>query len=109
MSQPKVGVANQHDITRVGDDKLSPPTYCPDYLQCRYRVGFRGVGANSQNAGGLTDIVDGVGHRPTTEGCGQTGHSGGMSEPGTVVNIVGAQYRPAQFLGNVVILVGALG
>jgi len=40
---------------------------------------------------------------------GQTGHGGRMSEPGTVVDVVGAQHSPAQLLHNIIVFVGTLG
>ena len=68
-----------------------------------------GVGADSQDAVGITNLTDGVGHSSAAECCGQTGHSGGVSEAGTVVNVVGAQHGSAKFLDNIVIFVSALG
>ena len=88
---------------------LLPVAHCLLYLQANYGVSLGGVGANSQDTGGITNFTDGVGHCPAAEGCGQTGHGGGMSETGTVVNIVGAQHRPGKFLDDIVVLVGALG
>ena len=72
-------------------------------------MGLSGVGANSHNTGGITNIINGISHRPTTKGCGQTGHSGRMSEAGTVVNIVGIQHGTAEFLDDIVVFIGTLG
>ena len=68
-----------------------------------------GVGADSQNTGGITYLLDRVGHGSAAECGDQTGHRRGMSETGTVVNIVVPEYNPGEFLGNVVVFVGALG
>ncbi len=102
-------MANKLNLTGIGDDELPPFTHCSLYLQPNYRVSCRGVGANSQNAGGIADLIDSVGHGSAAEGCDQTGHGGGMSEAGTVVNVVSAQYSPGKLLGDVVILVSAFG
>ena len=67
-----------------------------------------GIGANSQDAGGITNLVYRVGHSTTTKALGKANYGRGMAQTGTVVNIVGAQYRPAKFLNDIVILVGAL-
>ena len=71
-------------------------------------MSLRGVGANYKNAVGISDFSDGVGHRSAAERCGQTGHGGGMSETGTVIDIVGADNRAAEFLHQVIFFVGAL-
>ena len=70
---------------------------------------FRGVGAGDQDDVGLLDIGDGVGHRATSERCGQTGHGGAVSETGAVIDVVGLEHRPGEFLGDVVFLVGDPG
>ncbi len=41
----------------------------------------------------MPDFVNGVGHCPTAEGRDQTGHGGGMSETGAVVNVVRTDHR----------------
>ena len=70
---------------------------------------FSGIGSGNQNHLGLFNITDGVGHRSTAEGCGQTGHSGGMSEAGTVVDIVGFQHRPGEFVGDIILFIADAG
>ena len=72
-------------------------------------MGFSGVGANSQDAGGIANLADRVSHRSAAERGDQTGHRGGMSETGTVVNVVLTEYYPSEFLDGIVVLVGALG
>ena len=74
-----------------------------------YGMALRGVRPNDKNAVSVPDFGDGVGHGSAAEGCDQTGHGGGMSETGTVVNIVSAQYSSGKFLGNIVFLISALG
>ena len=71
--------------------------------------GLGGVGPDGQHAMSLTDIIDGVRHGATPETRGQTGHSGGMSETGAVVDIMSVEYRPRQFLHHVIIFIGGLG
>ena len=72
-------------------------------------MGLGCICTDSQETSGVTEITDIIRHGAAAEGSGQTGHSGGMSETGTVVNTVGTQYRSGEFLDNMVILIGALG
>ena len=67
---------------------------------------LRGVGAGDQDDLRLFDVPDGVGHGTASERCGQTGHSGRVSETRAVIDIVGSDHRPCEFLGKVVFLVG---
>ncbi len=74
-----------------------------------YGMALRGVRPNDKNAVSVPDFGDGVGHGSAAEGCDQTGHGGGMSEPGAVVDIVSAQNRPGKLLHQVILFIGALG
>ena len=96
-------------LTRISYNELSPSTHRFLYIEADYRMSFGSIGAKSQNTSGVTNIIDGVSHRSTAEGCDQTGHSGRMSEAGTVVDTVGTQYRPTEFLGYVVVFISAFG
>ena len=74
-----------------------------------YRVILGGVGAGDENHVGVGDVADGVGHCSTSKRGGQTGHRGAVSETGAVINAVGFQDRPGEFLSDVVLLVGDPG
>ena len=67
---------------------------------------FGGVGPGYQYDFGVFDIADGICHGSASESCGQTGHGGGMSEPGAVVDIVCLEHGPGELVGNIVFLVG---
>ena len=45
----------------------------------------------------VPQLPDGVGHGAAAERSGQTGHGGGVSEPGAVIDIVGPYHRPHHF------------
>ena len=107
MLQPDVSIAHQADFKRIGDNEFGTLAGSPPDIHTYYWVSSGGVGADSQDAFGIIDILDRVGHGAAAEGGGQTGHSGGMSEAGTMVHIVGAQHRPGEFLHDVIVLVGA--
>ena len=109
MPQPQVSIADEVNLARVGYDKLCPFTVGLPDIHTDYRVSIGGVGADSKDTFGIADVVDRVGHSSATECRDQTGHSGGMSETGTVVNIVCAQYRPGEFLHDIIVLVSDLG
>ena len=70
---------------------------------------FGGVGADDEDALGVGQLRDGVGHGAGTESRGQTDHGGAMSESGAVIDVVGADGGPGKFLDQVVFFVGDLG
>jgi len=65
-----------------------------------------GITANNQNAGSLTDLANRIGHSTAAEGGGQTGHRRGVSETGTMVDIIGTHYHTSELLGQIILLVG---
>jgi hypothetical protein len=97
------------DFTGVSDNKLSTLIHCFLYLQSDYWMVLCCVGSDSQDAFGIANLSYRVSHSAAAEACGQTGHSGCVSEAGTVVDIVGAHHRPGEFLENEIIFVGAFG
>ena len=99
----------QVNLTGVGDNELGSLVAGLQNGHADYRMGGSGVAADREDTGGITDVVDRVGHGSAAEGGGQTGHRRGMSEAGTVVYVVRAQYRTGEFLHDVVVFVGALG
>src|SRR4030042_4947319 len=68
-----------------------------------------GVSSDSQDTLSISNLGYRVGHSAAAEACGQTGHSGRVSEAGTVVDVVSAHHRPGELLENEIVLVGALG
>jgi len=70
---------------------------------------LRGIGADDQNAFGIGQLGYGVGHGSAAEGESQGGYGGGMAEPGAVVDVVGLHHQAGELLGQVVLLVAALG
>ena len=95
---------------RVGNDKLGAlefnplPNEPPDN-----RMALRGIRAYHEEEVSLGDVSDGISHRSASECLGQTGHCGGVSETGTVVYIIGPDYRPGELLQEIILLIGALG
>ena len=109
MAQPDVGDAAEVDLSRIGYDELAALGYRFLHLQGDDWVILRGVGADGQNATGILNLLNRVGHGAAAEGCGQTGHCGSMSETGAVVDTVRPHYHTGELLEYVVILVSALG
>ena len=70
---------------------------------------FGGIAAYDKDTSRLPNLIDGIGHGTATETGGQTGHRRGMSEAGTVVQIVSLHHRAGEFLSQVILLVGAFG
>ena len=67
------------------------------------------IGSCNQNNVRFFNVPNGICHCATSECCGQTGHGGGMSEPGAVVNIVGFHHSPCKFMGKIVFFIGNPG
>ena len=70
---------------------------------------FSRVGPGDQNGIGFFDAADGIGHCSASERGGQTGHRRAVSETGAVIDIIGLQYSPAEFIGQVVFLIADPG
>ncbi len=96
------------NLSGVGYNKFATMAHYLFYVHSNYGVSLSGIGTDSQDTLCTLEIAYRVGHCSTAERCGQTGHSGGMSETGTVVDIVGTQYRPGEFLHDIVVFVSAL-
>ena len=74
-----------------------------------HRMVFVGVGADYQDAIGIFQFGDGIGHSSGTERRGQPGHGGAVSETGAVIDVVGADRGAHQFLHQVIFFVGGPG
>ena len=70
---------------------------------------LRGIGACRQNQVGIFNFVNRISHCTAAECGGQTGHRDGVSETGAVIDIVGADYRPHEFLEQIIFFIGATG
>ena len=105
MPEPYIGIADETNLTGIGDNQRSPFSHRVLHFESDDRMGGGSVGTNGENAGSLTDFYNRVGHCSATEGGGQTGHRGAMSETGTVIDIIRPQHRPREFLDNIVVLV----
>jgi hypothetical protein len=105
----QVGDFRNMYLARIGDDDFGPVLLGAKDPGGDQGMGDGGVGADDENAVGLLELLDGVGHRPTSECCGKTCHGGAVSESGAVIDVVGADCRPGEFLQQVVLLVGHLG
>ncbi|GAF84090.1 unnamed protein product, partial [marine sediment metagenome] len=94
-------------LAGIGYDEFHATPYRFLDIGTDYGMVLSGIGAYGENATGLADLGDCIGHRPTSETLDQTGYSGGMAEPGTVIYIICTHHRAGKFLYNVVILIGA--
>ena len=101
--------ARQVDRTRVRDDEFGAFANGAANACADDGVLFRRVRSDHQDRFGLLQIRDAVRHRARAEGGGQTGHRGGVSEPGTVIDVVRPHHRAREFLNEIVLLVRCLG
>lgn len=68
-------------------------------------MGMGGIRTDHHDAGGITQILDIVGHCTGTEGGGQTGHRWGMSNSCAVVHIIRPQHCPGKLLCHIIIFI----
>ncbi|MBA7679151.1 hypothetical protein ES703_87434 [subsurface metagenome] len=109
MPQPQSGETAELDLAGVGYDEFGAIPYRFLDIHTDYGMVLSGIGAYGEDATGIGDLGDGVGHRPTSEALGQTGNSGGVAETGTVIYVICAHHRASKFLYDVVFFIGALG
>jgi hypothetical protein len=55
------------------------------------------------------EFGDRIRHGAAPKGCGQTGHSGSVSETGAVIDVIRADHRAGKLLQQVVFFIGAFG
>ncbi|GAH35718.1 unnamed protein product, partial [marine sediment metagenome] len=48
-------------------------------------------------------------HSSAAKALDEAGHSGSVTQSGTVINVVAAEHRSSKFLHDIILLVGALG
>ena len=109
LVEPDGGQADQLDLAGIGDDYLCPISGCLDYLQADYGMGLGGIGADDEKNIGVFNLVEGVGGRSAAKAGRQPGHRWGMTDPGAVVHIIGAEDGSSQLLHQIVLLIGAAG
>ena len=109
LVKPDRGQADQLDLAGVGDDYLRPIPGRLDYLQADYGMSLGGIGADDEKNIGVFNLIEGVGGRSAAKAGSEPGHGWGVTDPGAVVHIVGAEDGPGQLLHQVVLLVGAAG
>ena len=110
LAEPEAGMPHQAVAPGVDDDEiLIFETRRPLDAGRNHRVIFVGVGADHQDAIGILQFGDGIGHGSGTEGRGQPGHGGAVSEAGAVIHVVGADRGAQQFLHQVIFFVGGPG
>ncbi len=78
-------------------------------LDADYRVTFSGVCSCCENKVCIGNFSYAVGHSTASKGCRQTGDSGSVSETGAVVDTVGTEHRPGEFVHEIVFFVCATG
>ena len=109
MLKPKVCETAQGYSSWIGYYELAALTQCSLYFHGYYRVCLCDITANSQNAGSFSNFADGISHSITAKACHQAFHRRRMTEPGAVVNTVGAHRHAGEFLDHIVVLIGAFG
>ena len=102
-----LGELHHRHASRVGDDDLCAVAVCLDHPVRDDRMGLLGVGADDEDDLHALDLADGVGHCPGTEYGGQSGHRGGVSETGAVVDVVRADPRAHELLECVIFFIRA--
>ncbi len=69
----------------------------------------RGPGANNNNNFRLGDVFYGIGNGAGTECFQQRGDRGGVTEAGAVIDIIGFECGPDQFLEQIGLFITPLG
>ena len=64
----------QLDMARICHNKLGPFFFGPEYTPGNQRMAGGCIRSDNENAAGIFDFSNGVGHSATSEGGGQTGH-----------------------------------
>ena len=101
-------ILDERDLAGLDDDELGAALADgPLHVHAHDGVILRRVGARGEDHVGKLDLVHGVRHGTAAEGGGQPGHRGAVSETRAVIDIVGPDRRPHEFLEDVVVLVGA--
>jgi len=109
MLNRHVGETGQLDVPGVGYNQLGAFFLGPEDPTSNQGVTGCCVGTDDKDAAGIFNLGNGICHGSTSESGGQTDHRGGMSEPRAVVDVVGADDGPGEFLCQVIFFVGNFG
>jgi len=101
-----IRVSGELNVSRVRHDELGPFFLGPENTSRNQRMARGGIGPDNENAPGIFDLADRICHGSASEGGGQTGHRGCVSEAGAVIDVVGADNRSGEFLRQIIFLVG---
>jgi len=101
-----IGKTGQLDISGIGHNQLGPFFLGPEDTPGNQRMTRGCVRTCDKDTGRILNFGDGIGHGATSKCCGQTDHSGRMSEPGTVIHIVGPDHCSGKFLNQVIFFIG---
>jgi len=94
-------------VPGIDDDELGAIVYGILDKGCHHRVSLGHIAPDRDNHLGLGEILERIGHGSRTKALCQTGHRRRVADPGTVVDVVRAQYCPEEFLHLAGILVDA--
>ena len=104
-----MGAVGQDGLAGIDNEQLSAAIHRSQHPAGDLGMGLGGVGTGNQNNFRVFDLVDRIGHGAAAEGGGKTCHRGGVSEAGTVVDVIGLQDCPGKFLQEIVLFIGVLG
>ena len=107
-AQPEIGVAGQLHFSDVDDDERGTGLGGLFDGHADDVVAFGEVGVEDEDAAGLCQVPDGVGGAGVSEYVFQPADQRGLGVTG-VVDIVGVHAEACEFLGEVKLLVGAVG
>ena len=107
MAEVYSGYAGKLDITRVCHNKFRiTGFYTPADNASYYRMTFGCVGTDNEKQVCLCYIRDRITHCTFAKGCLGAGYRRCMAETSTMVNIVGTDNRPGEFLYEIIFLIG---
>ena len=110
LAQPQGGKVGHLGLTRVDDNQRGSVVGDGIFEESAdNRMGFGGIGAGDDEALQIFHFGDGIAHSAGAKGQLQAGNAAGVTQPGAVINIVGAQHAAHQFLVQVVVFVGGFG
>ena len=109
LTHVKVGLGHQLNFSRIGDHQFGTFLFGPENPGRHQGMARRGIASDHKNTFRILYFVDGIGHGTTSERCGKTCHSGGVSKPGAVVHVIGPHRGASKFLKQIILLIGDLG
>ena len=107
-AEPEVGVSGQLHFPGVYDNERSAVAGGSFDRHAHHVVAFRQVGVKHQYAAGFFQIPNGIGGARIAENVFQAPGEGGLDVTG-MIDVVGVHAGAGEFLGQVKLLVGAVG